>query len=77
MRDLTSEDPDLDPERIEDDFCALKGIDPEEDGDVIVSAVFEHGHWWISVDPDTADTYGLCTTYNVVDTSNGFDYEGC
>lgn len=73
--DLTSTDETADPRDIEADFCNAKGIDEQDDDDV--SAVFEHGQWWISVDPDTADTYGLSTTYSVVDTNKGLDFEAC
>lgn len=35
-------------------------------------AFFEHGHWWLKVDGDEVDR---AVIYDVVDTSDGFDFE--
>lgn len=37
-----------------------------------LTAFFEHGHWWIKTDGDDEDRAKF---YNVVDTSDGFDFE--
>lgn len=55
-------------------FCLKHNLDDEVDeGDIWVD--YEHGQWWVMVEPDTAEANGLSTTYSVVDTSNGLDFE--